>query len=53
MEVGRSLRTIISEVRRGQNFIQGVFSTLRKILKKFQFDLLCHRDVGFQRRDVA
>ena len=42
MEEGRSLGTLISEVRRGQNFIQGVFSTLRKFLKIFQFDLLCH-----------
>ena len=42
MEEGRSLGTLISEVRRGQNFIKGVFSTLRKFLKIFQFDLLCH-----------
>ena len=34
--------TLISDVRRGQNFIQRVFSTLRKFLKIFKIDLLCH-----------
>ena len=32
----------ISEVRRGQNCIQRVFSKLRKLLKIFHFDLLYH-----------
>ena len=37
MEAGRLLGTLISEVRRGHNLVQGVFSTLRKFLKFFQF----------------
>ena len=55
-------------MRRGQNFIQGVFLNLSILLKFFQFDLLCHiatltefrkikplsrHDVGSQHRDVG
>ena len=36
------LEKLISEVRRGQNCIQGVFLNLRNLLNIFHFGLLCH-----------